>query len=335
MSNLKISIIIPVYNVEKYLAQCLNSILNQTYTDFEVILIDDGSQDNSGTICDEFAIKDSRIHVIHQMNAGVSVARNNGVKLTTGEWITFIDPDDWVDTNFLEYFNLSEECELSIQGLRYLKTPEQSLIEVRGFEDRELFLFKDFKDLASTNLLLYGTVCCKVYNKKILNRYHIRFDESISYHEDHIFFLKYLQHINHVSLHKEVGYNYRIISAGTSLSSKVHSWNMLNDSSNIIIKELLNLPFFKCLPSWYQRQMTTYCMRPKINACRAIFDTNIDNDLNKVEAFNIITQDKAMIRQYYHPDRLISRLQKKCLLKGYWATQLFFYVQSLKHIFQK
>ena len=76
-------------------------------------------------------------------------------------------------------------------------------------------------------------------------------------------------------------------------------------------------------------------MRPKINACRAIFDTNIDNDLNKVEAFNIITQDKAMIRQYYHPDRLISRLQKKCLLKGYWATQLFFYVQSLKHIFQK
>ena len=98
----KISIIIPVYKVEEYLNRCLDSIIIQTFTDWECILIDDGTPDISGKICDEYVSKDNRFIVIHQENAGVSAARNAGLDIARGEYITFVDSDDWVEPNFLE-----------------------------------------------------------------------------------------------------------------------------------------------------------------------------------------------------------------------------------------
>ena len=94
-----ISIIVPIYNVEKYLSRCVDSILNQTFTDFELILVDDGSTDNSGKICDEYAEKDCRIKVIHKDNWGVSSARNVGLENSVGEYIMFCDSDDFVEKN--------------------------------------------------------------------------------------------------------------------------------------------------------------------------------------------------------------------------------------------
>ena len=98
----EVSIIVPVYNVEKYLERCLDSLINQTFKDIEIICIDDGSIDNSGKILDEYAAKDSRIKVIHQNNAGLSVTRNNGMKIASGRYISFVDSDDWVDKDFIE-----------------------------------------------------------------------------------------------------------------------------------------------------------------------------------------------------------------------------------------
>ena len=97
-----ISVIVPVYNVEKYLNKCIDSIINQTYKNLEIILVDDGSQDSSGKICDEYTKKDNRIKVIHKENGGVSSARNIGLNNATGEWIAFIDADDWVDEEYLQ-----------------------------------------------------------------------------------------------------------------------------------------------------------------------------------------------------------------------------------------
>ena len=102
MKQPKISIIVPVYNAEKYLRQCMDSILNQSFQDFELLLIDDGSKDDSGIICDEYAKKDKRISVWHQENQGVSVARNVGLEHAQGEWIYFPDSDDIVVENALE-----------------------------------------------------------------------------------------------------------------------------------------------------------------------------------------------------------------------------------------
>lgn len=102
MNSPKVSVIIPVYNVDHYLEQCVNSILGQSFGDFELILVDDGSKDQSGAICDEYEKKDVRVKVIHQQNAGSSAARNTGLKVANGIYILFVDADDWVDSNHIE-----------------------------------------------------------------------------------------------------------------------------------------------------------------------------------------------------------------------------------------
>ena len=98
-----ISVIVPVYNAEKYLHRCIDSVLAQTYTDFELLLIDDGSKDQSGEICDEYAQKDARVRVFHQENGGVSSARNLGLDNAKGEWVTFVDSDDWAKPYYIEH----------------------------------------------------------------------------------------------------------------------------------------------------------------------------------------------------------------------------------------
>lgn len=109
-----VSIIVPVYNVEKYLRECLDSILNQTFNDFELILIDDGSKDQSGKICDEYAKTHSNITVVHQKNQGQAAARNNGVKLSKADWIMFVDSDDLIHPQLLEFLiKPVKECEVN------------------------------------------------------------------------------------------------------------------------------------------------------------------------------------------------------------------------------
>ena len=114
---MKVSIVIPVYNVEKYLARCIQSVINQTYENIEIILVDDGSMDSSGKLCDTYKMRDNRIKVIHQRNLGVSAARNVGLDLAEGDSITFIDADDYVAENYIETLvNLmkKEKAEISI-----------------------------------------------------------------------------------------------------------------------------------------------------------------------------------------------------------------------------
>ena len=116
-----ISIIVPIYNVSLFLSQCLDSILSQTYKDLEIILVDDGSTDNSSIICDEYAEKDVRIKVIHKINGGLSDARNVGVKNAHGEWVFFVDADDWIKDNAIEVlydFAVEKDCDL-VQGNFY------------------------------------------------------------------------------------------------------------------------------------------------------------------------------------------------------------------------
>ena len=111
-----ISIIVPVYNAENYLVECLDSIINQTYSNLEIVLIDDGSKDDSGDMCDEYARKDSRIVVMHQENQGLAQARNNGVAISHGEFIMFIDSDDWVDLDFCELM-INAQMQYNVQSV--------------------------------------------------------------------------------------------------------------------------------------------------------------------------------------------------------------------------
>lgn len=115
MNNPKISIIVPVYNVEKYLRRCLDSIVTQTFTDWECICVDDGSPDNSGEILDEYAVKDKLFVIIHKENGGVSSARNAGFDTARGEWISFVDSDDWIERDCFEYVaGKIDKCDISL-----------------------------------------------------------------------------------------------------------------------------------------------------------------------------------------------------------------------------
>ena len=134
MNNEKISIVVPVYNVEQYIDQCITSLIGQLYTNLEILLVDDGSSDRSGNICDEYALKDSRIKVFHIKNSGQSTARNVGIDNATGEYIAFVDSDDYVDTDMylmmIETANNKDAqiVECNFEG-RHIKAPEQDSID--------------------------------------------------------------------------------------------------------------------------------------------------------------------------------------------------------------
>ncbi len=128
MSSLKISVIVPAYNAEKTLHRCVDSILAQTFEDFELILVDDGSKDSSGRICDEYAAKDSRIRVVHKSNGGVSSARNAGLDIASGEYVAFIDSDDYIDNDYLLSFT-RYNADLIVSGAKTISNNKTITIQ--------------------------------------------------------------------------------------------------------------------------------------------------------------------------------------------------------------
>jgi len=179
MSAPKISIIVPVYKVEKYLRRCLDSIVAQTFTDWECILIDDGSPDNSGKICDEYVAKDGRFRVIHQENQGVSAARNAGLDAAKGEWIGFVDSDDWIEPNMYEYlYNDALETRSDAVICGFVGQHKKRIQKMCGTEESVKLLF-DQKGFGGFSVLRL------IAAEKVKN---IRFDTTVSYMEDNQFF---------------------------------------------------------------------------------------------------------------------------------------------------
>lgn len=190
----KISVIVPVYKAEKYLHRCVDSILAQTFTDFELLLIDDGSPDNSGAICDEYATKDCRVRVFHKENGGVSSARNLGLDNARGEWITFIDSDDYIDER---YFNIPNSCneDLLIQNYTFFGDSNKSV------RFSESIIKEDcYQDFINENLHKewLRTPWAKFYKSNIIKDYCIKFPDGIKIGEDTLFVQEYLYHITNV-----------------------------------------------------------------------------------------------------------------------------------------
>lgn len=186
-----VSIIIPVYNVEKYLDECLNSVLNQTFQNIEVLLIDDGSTDTSLDICREWGRRDSRIVICHQENSGVSSARNKGIDIAKGDYILFVDADDYVDETYVQ--SLYEKLDLAdvvICGYsRVAECQRPILLDEEGFLKREDLFFHT----VCTNIV-HGSSWNKIFRQKILRENHIRFRENIAVGEDLVFVVEYLQY---------------------------------------------------------------------------------------------------------------------------------------------
>ena len=218
----KISVIIPIYNAESFLNECLVSIQEQTFSDYEAWLIDDGSTDNSGTICDNFAANNKLFHVIHKKNGGVSSARNAGLEKVNGEWICFIDADDTVEKEYLstlyQFANMQKDI-LIIQGFKTF-LPDNTYIDKRF--TNQLYnsseIYKTFQDL---NINRCGYPFGKLYNAEIIRHHHLRFVESIHYAEDVMFMLTYLTHCSAIQTVEGMNYNYYIRKNIQSLSKRI------------------------------------------------------------------------------------------------------------------
>lgn len=192
MKQPKFSVIVPVYKAESYLCNCVDSILAQTITDFELILVNDGSPDNSGIICDEYAAKDNRIKVLHKKNGGASDARNYGLDKAIGNRICFVDSDDIVDNNFLEIFS-EKEADIVVQGMyrtmavKHAQTKEEYYIPI---EDGEYSNVKEFLDTVykADNI---GYLVTRAFKREIIESHRLRLNTEYQLREDMEFILRY------------------------------------------------------------------------------------------------------------------------------------------------
>lgn len=229
----KITIIVPIYNSERYLNKCIQSILAQSYDDFELILIDDGSTDSSGQICDEFSKQNTRIKVYHESNKGVSMARNRGLELASGDWITFIDSDDWIEPDYLlGLISNNEGYDLIISYYNVLGW--KSWIN-DPWEDN-CYTGEHLKDSFDNNMRRFDFICGKMYRNSIIKEHGIRFNPKISYAEDLIFTLNYVLNINSIRVLSSALYCYNC-SSEESLTRKKRNW----DSSAYVIDQMCNI----------------------------------------------------------------------------------------------
>lgn len=190
----KVSIIIPVYNAEKWLSRCLDSVLSQSFDSFEVLLVNDGSTDTSGEICDRYGSHDQRVHVIHQLNRGVSSARNTALDIAAGEYIAFCDADDEVTPMWLQDFvtNIGN-ADICLQGFSGLHT--NGHVDNRipdNLSGKNINAFLEY--LMEVSLL--GYCVTKLFRKSIIKEYNLKFDHSIRFREDDLFVCQYLEHAN-------------------------------------------------------------------------------------------------------------------------------------------
>lgn len=217
-----ISVIVPVYNAEKYLHRCVESILAQSFTDFELLLINDGSKDNSGEICDGYAANDSRVRVFHKENGGVSSARNVGLDNAMGIWVAYVDSDDWVANDYLMnlYNAVGWDCELVIS---YATLVQNDGVFQRPSNADKVLQKENFQNLfIEHNLHIYTSPWGKLYNKQIIDKENLRFCDGMHIGEDLLFLYSYMLCISKICVISYSGYFYCFELTGT-LTKKVNS----------------------------------------------------------------------------------------------------------------
>ena len=227
MDSPKISVVIPVFNVESYLEKCLHSVVNQTYKNLEIICVDDGSTDCSGDICERFAASDNRILVIHKPNGGLSSARNAALERCTGEYIGFVDSDDWLEANMYEYLlnmlctsgadlascGYYEESAGICRQVQNLMPVPENLIRTNEFL-KYIYIRDQYRGVA-------GYVCTRLMKKAILDHCHLSFDEDVISGEDVIFMAHYFINSS-TSIYTSVPF-YHYVQRADSLSHDAHT----------------------------------------------------------------------------------------------------------------
>ncbi len=236
----KISIIVPVYNVEKYLAKCLDSLVNQTLKDIEIIVVDDGSPDESYKIYQAYAEKDDRIKYIRKENAGVSEARNTGLTMSTGQFVMFVDSDDWMELNgcevlYNEYERTHADMILADAIILTDEVPERNYIFDKPFTTDDISVIRDYQKACigycyntmpktKWNIPGLGSPWNKLFRRDIIEKYEMKFDPYVlGIYDDNLFTLYYLSHCLTLSYIQEPVYDFRIVTTSLTQGYKANT----------------------------------------------------------------------------------------------------------------
>ena len=308
MNNTKVSIIVPLFNAEKFAKRCIESVLMQTFKNYELILIDDGSKDKTGEICEKYAEKDTRIKVIHKNNGGVSSARNTGLDMAKGEWITFLDADDWIEPNFLLIVDNNSNDSIDWIFAQWRTIWDNGLPnEINNYEQE--ILFNNWEEIKKiwdkmANMDICRCPWGKFFRRSVIESYKLRFDNSLKYGEDTVF-----------------NYEYLINIKGLSLCKKDYSHYIFHQNYGVIavIK-------YKCTP---QGITTT---RNKI--FEIFFNKNIQNlkferlfffGFTMMEHCYLGKKDEKIRRDYYKGD-IQKKLEKHCLSSINYYDRIMYYI---------
>lgn len=221
-----ISVIVPVYNAERWLRRCVDSILAQTFSDFELLLIDDGSKDQSGAICDEYAKFDSRVRVFHKANGGVSSARNLGLDNARGEWIVFADADDWVSESYLR--NLIDNSNEADLVFNYATRHDNGIISKEKYPEQFINVSELHIPLRHNDLIWHTSPWGKLFRLDLIEKIQLRFPLNMHIGEDAVFLFSYIFYCSNIRFICSCDYQYRI-DGSESLTRRLNSfeseWN--------------------------------------------------------------------------------------------------------------
>lgn len=253
-----ISIIVPCYNVEAYLPKCIESIVGQTYNNLEVILVDDGSPDNCGRICDEYAERDKRIKVIHKKNGGLSDARNVAIDVATGEWITFVDSDDYISVDYVEtLYGVVDRNKCRVGVACFVEFHEGGTPDTKQPAYKEL-VFDKWKGIEKMfyQELFDTTAWCKIYHRSLFDT-DIRFPYGI-YYEDVPTIYQLFLHTDKVAFCNKRIYNYLL----RNNSIEGQSFNVHKLDSALKVLEMIGNHFdeLKCIEKAVRCRLLSFCL---------------------------------------------------------------------------
>lgn len=314
MSQKLVSVVVPVYNVEEYLPDCLDSILAQTYTKLQIILVDDGSKDGSGEICDSYAEKDERICVLHQENQGAASARKNGVKMAEGEYLCFVDADDAVSPEAVQFL-VGEigQCDVITSGCIYKRLNGEETIRVDALPEG-IYNTPEEMDVFFENLMiLKGSfkdgilpfVWGKLYRTGIMKEVIEISDSSLFYDEDRVLMLHYMLKCNSVCVTHKTYYEYRLRMQ--SAVNSIHP-NMLRNL-NVL----------------YQSLEKAFSVHPKKEDLMRQLQMFLVSRLHNIPKWMGFCPEARMVRYLYQPQ--MDMRGKKIVLYGAGAVGKDYYVQ--------
>lgn len=297
---MKISVIVPAYNVESYLKQCLDSIVGQAFSNLEIILVNDGSTDGSGRICDEFAVKDSRIKVIHQENAGASSARNSGIEVATGDYLTFVDSDDWLDTEMYRKMTEAAKSSRSADVIMcdFLNVKPDKIEKIsadlrKGYYEKQDIIKEIYPKLImieNFGRVPIASACICLFKNSLFKENSIRFDKKLKYSEDNLFMTEIiLKADSFLYLKDEYFYHYRQYDTSRSKKYNDKWWSNFLYLSQNLEKLVFGNPDFD-----FSRQIKLQLIHSALFLSNAIFENNTISVKNKIKLLSELFYDKTL-----------------------------------------